>query len=160
MVTFKNQKINLIKLVLHLFSWPASMIWYTTCNKLSYYLLKYNSCQTTGGLVWLDCQYIDYLNGSVSMWSGQQIVLQICDVTDGALDPKMHIWYVSYVAVCVQQRIQVNLIQKQDLCMSSRPAVCLPHCQRSALRSWQEQWVSVEFSCFFCLFFSSTVCSP
>lgn len=32
------------------------------------------------------------------------------------------------VAVHVQQRIQVNLIQKQDLsvCMSTRPAVCLP----------------------------------
>lgn len=32
------------------------------------------------------------------------------------------------VAVHVQQRIQVNLIQKQDpsACMSTRPAVCLP----------------------------------
>lgn len=128
-----------------------------------------NSCLTMWCSAWLDCQWVEI--GRTVRWAGGpgiRLAVTSAAVTAGALDPQICIWYAPAaltecvcVRVWVQQRIQVNLIQKQDLslCMSTRPAVCLPEHQRSAPKSGQEQWEAGLNVCV-CRYLLNTVILP
>lgn len=43
---------------------------------------------------------LDWLNGSVDRWTGQQIGRQINNVTGGTLDLQICIWHTASVDVC------------------------------------------------------------